>query len=96
VTYSLCLLALAAVFVNRVLRIRARRRREDARARAQLRRTDALPTRAGDGRPPRRRPCRGRSEPASVNLYPVSPLPLAVISIGWLSLRIAGPRAAWA
>jgi hypothetical protein len=36
------------------------------------------------------------SEPASVNLYLASLLPLAVISIGWLSLRIAGPRAAWA
>jgi hypothetical protein len=36
------------------------------------------------------------SEPASVNLYLVSLLPLVVISIGWLSLRIAGPRAAWA
>jgi hypothetical protein len=36
------------------------------------------------------------SEPASVNLYPVSLLPLAVISIGWLSLPMAGPRAAWA
>lgn len=34
------------------------------------------------------------SEPGSVNLYLVSLLPLAVISIGWLSLRIAGPRAA--
>jgi hypothetical protein len=33
-------------------------------------------------------------EPASVNLYPVSLLPLAGISIGWLSLRIAGHRAA--
>jgi hypothetical protein len=96
VTYTLCLFALAAVFVSRALRIRARRRRERARARAQLRRTEALPTRdrAGDGRPPRRRPCRGRSEPASVNLHLVSLLPLAVISIGWLSLRIAGLRAA--
>jgi hypothetical protein len=36
------------------------------------------------------------SEPASVNLHLVSELPLPVISIGWLSLRIAGPRAAWA
>ena len=36
------------------------------------------------------------SEPASVTLYLLSLLPLAVISIGWLSLRIAGPRAAWA
>jgi hypothetical protein len=34
------------------------------------------------------------SEPASVNLCLVSLLPLAVISIGWLSLRIAAPRAA--
>lgn len=34
------------------------------------------------------------SEPASVTLYLLSLLPLAVISIGWLSLRIAGPRAA--
>jgi len=31
-----------------------------------------------------------RSEPASVNLYPVSLLPLA----GWLSPRIDGPHAA--
>jgi hypothetical protein len=37
-----------------------------------------------------------RSEPASVTRYLVSLLPLAVISIGWLSPRIAGPRAAWA
>jgi hypothetical protein len=36
------------------------------------------------------------SEPASVNRYLVSLLPLAVIAIGWLSLRSAGPRAAWA
>jgi hypothetical protein len=36
------------------------------------------------------------SEAASVNLYLVGLLPLAVISIGWLSQRIAGPRAAWA
>jgi hypothetical protein len=34
------------------------------------------------------------SEPASVSLYLVSLLPLAVIAIGWLSLRVAGPRAA--
>jgi hypothetical protein len=34
------------------------------------------------------------SPPASVNLYLVSLLPFAVISIGWRSLRIAGPRAA--
>jgi hypothetical protein len=34
------------------------------------------------------------SEPASVNLYLVSLIPLAVISIGRLSPRIAGPRAA--
>jgi hypothetical protein len=34
------------------------------------------------------------SEPASVNLSLLSLLPLAVISIGWLSLRISGPRAA--
>ena len=34
------------------------------------------------------------SEPASVNLSLVSLLPLAVVSIGWRSLRIAGPRAA--
>jgi hypothetical protein len=33
-------------------------------------------------------------EPASVNPCLVSLLPLAVISIGWLSLRIAGHRAA--
>jgi hypothetical protein len=36
------------------------------------------------------------SGPASVNLYLVSLLPLAAISIGWRSLRIAGPHAAWA
>jgi hypothetical protein len=36
------------------------------------------------------------SEPASVTLYLLSLLPLAVISIDWLSLRFAGPRAAWA
>jgi hypothetical protein len=36
------------------------------------------------------------SEPASVNPYLLSLLPLTVISIGWLSLRFAGPRAAWA
>jgi hypothetical protein len=35
-------------------------------------------------------------EPASVNRYLVSLLPFAVISIGWLALRFAGPRAAWA
>jgi len=35
-------------------------------------------------------------EPASVNLYLVSELPLAVISIGSVSLRFAGPRAVWA
>jgi len=33
-------------------------------------------------------------EPATVNLHLVSELPLAVISIDWLSLGIAGPRAA--
>jgi hypothetical protein len=36
------------------------------------------------------------SEPASVTLYLLSLLPLAVISIDWLSLRFAGPHAAWA
>lgn len=34
------------------------------------------------------------SEPASVNLCHVRLLPLAVISIGWLSLRFAGHGAA--
>jgi hypothetical protein len=34
------------------------------------------------------------SEPASVDLYLLSLLALAVISIGWLLLRVAGPRAA--
>jgi hypothetical protein len=98
VTPTLCLLALAAVFVARARRVRARRRRERAREQAELRRTEALPRTdwAGDGRPSHRRPCRGSSESASVNLYLVSLLPLAVISIGWLSLRNAGVRAAWA
>jgi hypothetical protein len=36
------------------------------------------------------------SEPASVNLSPVSLLPLAVISIGRLSLRVAAACGAWA
>jgi len=36
------------------------------------------------------------SEPASVAVYLLSRLPLAAISIDWLSLRFAGPRAAWA
>jgi hypothetical protein len=36
------------------------------------------------------------SEPASLTRYLLSLLPLAVISIDWLSLRFAGPRAAWA
>jgi hypothetical protein len=35
-------------------------------------------------------------EAASVNPHLVSLLPLAVISNGWLSLHIAGLRAAWA
>jgi hypothetical protein len=42
VAFSLCLLALAAVFVIRALRIRAQRRREHARERAELSRTDGL------------------------------------------------------
>jgi hypothetical protein len=86
------------VFVIRVLRTRARRRRERAREQAELRRTEALPRTdwAGDGRPSHRRPCRGSSESASVNFDLVSLRPGTVISIGWLSLRIAGVRAAWA
>ena len=36
------------------------------------------------------------SEPASVTLSLLSLVPLAVISVDWLSLRFAGPRAACA
>jgi HAMP domain-containing protein len=96
VTYTLCLLALGAVFVIRVLRIRALRRRERAQTRTQLGHSAALTTGDGanDGRSPSGRPAADRSEPPSATLL-ICLLPLAVISIGWLSLCIAGAGAGW-
>lgn len=54
-TYTLCLLALAAVFVIRTLRLAARRRREHTRERAERMGTEALPARdsADDAQPSR-------------------------------------------